>query len=388
MWYWSVQRGLGWDLLVRFTVLTRKQNTMTTEDDVKNAERSALVSLLNALGDKRVVGAFVTMILALCAYIAYWAMQHTGSAQSTSDKAVPTDYCCAVKKAAEGNGAVATNALAKFSWLGCAMSACQPTPQPAPIPTPTAVIDAGPPAPSVLFPVCNPPTLKAPDPKRIEQYRRTLTPRHKLTERGVMLGFEAVTTASVFWQSNDPWCGNQGSVGACEAFTQLDIVTSQPRVVSYPTQSAFNAAALAAYTWITQNDPYPGAWPQQDTGSDSLTGCKWLVKQGYAKSCQVISGVSAVKVALQSGPVIAGMNWLDGMFTPDRCGNLATTGTMQGGHAESIVGHNIVTDDWYLQNHWDNDWGICLGTHCGYHTLTTAQLFGAALDADFVAPIQ
>jgi C1A family cysteine protease len=82
------------------------------------------------------------------------------------------------------------------------------------------------------------------------------------------------------------------------------------------------------------------------------------------------------------------MNWLDGMFAPDRCGNLALTGNVQGGHAESIVGYDATADAYYLQNHWDNDWGICLGAHCGYHVLTGAQLFSTTLDADFVQPVQ
>lgn len=69
--------------------------------------------------------------------------------------------------------------------------------------------------------------------------------------------------------------------------------TAKPRGLTFASQAAFNAAALKAYEWITNNDPYPGAWPKQDTGSDSLSGCKWLVENGYAKGCQILSGASA-----------------------------------------------------------------------------------------------
>ena len=199
-------------------------------------------------------------------------------------------------------------------------------------------------------------------------------------------GVDKAIVASVMWPSNDPWCGNQGSLGACEAFTQLDIATSKPRSWSFQQQATFNQAAIDAYKWITANDSFPGTYPPDDTGSDSLTGCKWLVKQGLAKSCTILSGMSAVKVAVQSGPVIIGINWLSNMYTPDRCGQLNVNGSVDGGHAESTAGYDAATDTWYIQNHWDNDWGICLGTHCGYHVLSSAQLFGTLLDADFVKP--
>lgn len=359
---------------------------MTNANEVQEAERTLLVKLLTALGDKRVIGAFVTMILALCAYIAYWATSHTAEAVSVVG-AGSSDPCCVVQKASKGKEAVPTNVLAKVLWFGCAMSACQPTPQP--IPPPVPAVDAGPPAPSVQFPDCNPPTLMAPDPKRIEQYRKSLSPRHKVTGPALFLGLDtAAPVPPVFWASRIPWCGNQANVGACEAFTQLDIATAAPRSLTFATQDAFNVAALEAYKWITRNDPYPGAWPQQDTGSDSLTGCKWLVANGYAKSCRVLSGAAAVKIAIQEGPVISGMNWLDTMFTPDRCGYVSTDGVPQGGHAEGLFGYDPVLDEWFLENHWDQSWGICRNGHCGYHRLTTKQLFSSALDADFVQPVQ
>lgn len=359
---------------------------MTTEEDLKNAERTALVKILNALGDKKVIGVFVAMILALCAYIASWAMEHT-TTQSSLDKAAPADYCCAVKKAAEGNGAVATNALAKFSWLGCAASACQPKPQPKPAPTPT--VDAGPPpAPSVDFPQCNPGgTLMAPSPAKIEQWKRMLPPRHKISEKGLFLFGITADINPVFWDSNIPWCGDQGAVGACEAFTQLDIATAKPRTLRFATQAEFNSAALKAYEWITANDPYPGTWPQLDTGSDSLSGCKWLVTNGYARACQVLNGSSAVMSAIQVGPIISGMNWRSRMYIPGRCGELDIGGIIDGGHAVPIKGYNPSSDLWQLENHWGNEWGICKGTHCGYFVLTTKQLFGTELDADFVQPV-
>jgi len=355
---------------------------MTTDEEVKDAERSLLVTILT---NKAIMTALITLILTAIVAATYWLGSRSGdgtlTAPSTKCTKSQCDTALASKFANASRGVCACCAI----FYG---TSCVPQPTPSPTPTPVPVVDAGPsPSPTVQFPACNPPgVMQAPRPNKIEEYRRTLRPRHRVTGGAMLFGSDTRSVASAMWSSNDPWCGNQGNLGACEAFTQLDIATSKPRTTSFATQAAFNAAAIAAYSWITANDPFPGAYPPNDTGSDSLSGCKWLVKQGLAKSCTVLSGAAAVKGAIQVGPVIVGMNWLENMFTPDRCGNLSITGAVAGGHAEAIQGYDVVADTWYIQNHWDNDWGICLGTHCGYHVLTSAQLFGSALDADFVKP--
>jgi hypothetical protein len=284
---------------------------------------------------------------------------------------------------------VNTNYLAKAFWLGCAASACHPTVQPVPTPVPTVTADAGAPTGAHPFiqPTCNPPTLRGPDPKLIEEYKRSLPPRHKITETGFTWGLAAPVVQSVGWLSNNRFCGNQKKVGACEAFTQLDIACAQPRGLSFQTQDAFNSAALKAYEWITANDPFPGTWPPDDTGSDSMTGCKWLVKNGYASSCQVLTGASAVKVALQTGPVISGMYWRDRMMLTDQCGYMDISGSINGGHAVGIFQFNAQKDEWDLLNHWDDSWGVRVGGQGGHFILTTAQLFSPELDADFVQPV-
>lgn len=366
--------------------------TAPTEDDIKAAERSLLMNLLVALSDKRVIGSVVAAVIALGVFVVSWVEQRTPMTMT-----VDNDPCCAVQKAAEGKGTVATNSIAKVIWLGCALSACKPAvapPNPVP-PVPTATVDAGPPAPTpnsnpFVQPDCNPPTLMGPNPKQLDDFRKSLTERHKITAYGLYLGVDTAAIASVGWISNNPFAGNQGSVGACEAFTQLDIACAKPRTLSFAYQTLFNSAALNAYHWITANDPYPGTWPSDDTGSDSLTGCKWLVANGYAKGCQVLNGMAAVKVAIQSGPVITGMNWPDSFMTPDRCGYVTLGNKIDGGHAEGLMGYNVVTDAWLLQNHWDAlpaHWGVCIGTHCSYHLLTSSQLFSSTLDADFVQPL-
>jgi hypothetical protein len=239
-----------------------------------------------------------------------------------------------------------------------------------------------------VLPGCNTASMAAPSPAQIEQHRKALRPRHKLATPA--LSFTTTFTAvpaTVMWGSNDSFCGDQGSVGACVAFAALSVATSQPRAVSFTTATLFNSAALNAYTWITNNDPYPGAWPAQDTGSDTLTGCKWLLKTGYAVSCTVITGKTAVLAALQSGPVMSGMNWLSSMFTTDLCGHLTVSGTVEGGHDVELVGYDASTDEVIQQTNWGNTFGVHTPNgHGGYMRIKSTDQFGATLDADFVVP--
>ena len=361
-------------------------------DPIKDAERNFLVQFFATLTafvtDKRILAMLVAAGLAWGG----WLTSKAGDIQPPA-VGVANDPCYVTGKQVNNQNQQACMAIQCALLASLGLSCHQVVPAPIPVPpTPTVVVDAGPaPAPNAhpfVQPSCRPPTLQGPDPKMLDQYRRSLRPRHKLTEQGFSLGLMAPVVGSVGWLSNDAFCGNQGNLGACEAFTQLDIATTQPRKLSFATQALFDAAAVNAYKWITANDDIPGTYPPDDTGSDSLSGCKWLVKNGYAKSCQVLSGAAAVKVAIQSGPVITGMNWPDNFMQPDRCGNMPMANTPIGGHALAIMQYDAELDQWDLLNHWNQSWGACVGKQCGHFLLSTAQLFGPVLDADFVQPVQ
>jgi hypothetical protein len=194
--------------------------------------------------------------------------------------------------------------------------------------------------------------------------------------------------ASVMWDGNNPWCGDQGSVGACVAFAALSFATSKPSTLTFPTPDAFNAVALNAYHWVTANDSYPGTYPPTDTGSDTLTGCKWLVSMGYAKRCVVLAGKSAVLSALQTGPVMSGQNWFASEFSTDSCGRMTVSGVIEGGHDILIVGYDAATDEGVAQTNWGNAFGVKMPSgHGGYFRQKSSDTFGAQVDADFVQPV-
>ena len=235
----------------------------------------------------------------------------------------------------------------------------------------------------VQFPACSN-TMKAPSPAEIEQYRKTLKPRHKShprTQRAPIAPADAAW-ANVFWTSNLAASLDQGSLGSCTLNAAVGCVSTKPFAWSTLTEDD----AVNGYKWATANDSFPGQYPPTDTGSDGATACKALVHFGWAKSCVNFVGYNDALARVQSQPIIVGMNWLENMFTPNNCGGLTVAGSTAGGHEVEIVGYDAGNKRAWLQNSWGNSWGVCLGVHCGYFYLGVNDLAGSKLDAEFDAP--
>lgn len=358
--------------------------------------------------NKKTVAIVAALLTAIAAAFTQLATRPEASTETASASTCSMQACADLDTAAQKGSYVTATKQTCCAYLrhlalcaaltvgGLTDSACTPPPGP---PNPPSALGGAPgvggasatggnaaTGGTIVKPSCNPATKSLPSPAQIEQWRQTLKPRHKRAAmlRRVEVEPERSAVCPVMWRWFAPWCGNQGNVGGCVAFTAMGWTATQPLSLPFASQDAFNTAALNAYKWITANDPFPGAWPAQDTGSDGGTGCAYLVNSGYAKSCSVPYTEAQVKSALQTRPVMVGMNWLDDMFTPDPCGNLSISGPVVGGHEVLIVGWD--GSDYIVQNSWGNGWGVCIEQHCGYFYLKSSDLFGPKLDADFDAP--
>lgn len=381
-----------------------------TKEDVEQAERNLLQVVFQALlalvNNRRFQMAVVGMLLAGSG----WATSKCSSEPTTS-MGTSSDPCAnVISQYQKGSYSVTKTLTACLATLCLANpTACQPTPTPNPPPQPIAtggvsgIGGSGPIATGgslgtggssaavVQFPPCNPPTFAAPSPKQIDQLKRSLKPRRRFSGASATFGIVTSPPSNVMWMSNDPFCGNQGALGACVAFTAEDWATTLPATLSFSTQSAFNSAALSGYHWITANDPYPGTYPPDDTGSDTLTGCKWLVHMGYAKACNVLSGKAQVLDALKSGSIMSGKNWPDKWMSANACARMPSVTSadiIDGGHDVLLVGYDLANDEEIYQNHWDNNWGTCIGPHCGYFRVKASDDFGSVIDSDFVQPVR
>lgn len=112
------------------------------------------------------------------------------------------------------------------------------------------------------------------------------------------------------------------------------------------------------YHKVTARDPFPGTYPEQDTGSDGLSMAKVLYSEGLISGYQHAFGLEHVLSTLMLGPMIVGIPWQNDMFYPDSAGIVRPTGGEAGGHEIVLDGINT-THKWVrFSNSWSPRWGI------------------------------
>lgn len=126
--------------------------------------------------------------------------------------------------------------------------------------------------------------------------------------------------------------------------------------------------AVGLYERATHLDRIPGTYPPDDTGSSGLAVMKAVKERGWIGSYHHAFSFRAVLAALQTTPVIAGVNWYTGFDHPQPDGLVRLTGTVRGGHEVCLVGCDLDTQTLRAVN----SWGTGYGDH-GYFTWTFAD---------------
>ncbi len=208
----------------------------------------------------------------------------------------------------------------------------------------------------------------------VPQSMRTVQPWHNT----------GVVVRSVLWPVNctaelagKPPCipYDQGNLGACTVFAEMGELSTAPF-----THFFSNATGPTWYTWETNNDPFAGAWPPDDTGSDGASAQKTAVHFGYSTGFVSAATLADMHAAIQTRPGIFGSNWTTDMFSPDRCGQIHPTGAVEGGHEYEYIGFDKTGKEWFR-----NSWGPTYGLN-GYFWLTsddTQTLIDDGASADF-----
>jgi hypothetical protein len=151
---------------------------------------------------------------------------------------------------------------------------------------------------------------------------------------------------------------DQGSEGACVGFSWAHELAARPRVVA-----DVNAdLARNIYFEAQMVDPWPGgSYPGADPvyeGSSVLAGAKVLQGRGHFLEYRWATTLTELIGALgYEGPVVLGINWWTGMFTPDATGFLHPTGMIEGGHAILANGVSVKGKYVRLHNSWGAGWG-------------------------------
>jgi len=131
------------------------------------------------------------------------------------------------------------------------------------------------------------------------------------------------------------------------------------------------AFAVSLYSLATVLDGVPGQYPPDDTGSSGLGVAKALKALGLAAGYSHAFSLQALASALQSGPVIIGIPWLNSMFNPAADGRIPVdqASGVAGGHEIEIAAYDAGANEYWITNSWGSSWGLA-----GRGYLTAADL--------------
>lgn len=187
------------------------------------------------------------------------------------------------------------------------------------------------------------------------------TPGHDPASRGFAVD-QVVDVAGplrrVSWRTFTPTL-DQGAEGACAGMATVGSVNVH-RLNSAKTELAAGlllreAAALALYKRAQQLDEWAG---ENYSGTSVTAAMKAAREAGLIESYRWAFGTRALAVALQTGPAVIGVPWLDGMYRTDARGVVQVTGKKVGGHALVLVGfdpaHPLTGGPAF---EWLNSWG-------------------------------
>ena len=196
-----------------------------------------------------------------------------------------------------------------------------------------------------------------------------MTPRYLLgrrvevDERSRAYAIEAHPAAaslrktSTLWQRYSPIL-DQGSVGSCTGNAMAGALGCWPfSRTSGDAERWTEVAAVDLYARATRLDPYPGAYPPDDTGSSGLAVAKAARQLGAIKGWRHAYTLDALLHALQSGPLIVGAPWHADMFTPAADGSVAPAGPIEGGHEWLVRGWDADKQALRCDNSWSASWG-------------------------------
>lgn len=168
---------------------------------------------------------------------------------------------------------------------------------------------------------------------------------------------EQGTINNVLWK-RDTAILDQGNTGSCTGNAAAGALGSDPFYATVPSVTLDETYARdTLYHLATTLDGFPGTFPPQDTGSDGLSVAKACQSLGLISGYTHALSLNAALVALQTNPVITGVNWYEGFDSPDASGNVKVSGSVRGGHEFEIVGCDASAYTVRAANSWGPTWG-------------------------------
>lgn len=168
---------------------------------------------------------------------------------------------------------------------------------------------------------------------------------------------------------------DQGAEGACVGHGWADEATALPVAINFSRQNFGTddkghpwpkdpqGFAFALYRWAQRHDEFAG---ENYDGTSVLAGAKGMKALGMVTEYRWATSVDdVIDTIVQLGPVVLGMDWLNGMYDAPG-GELHATGAKVGGHCILAVGYDperrwsdgSTSAAVALQNSWGPSWGV------------------------------
>jgi len=145
---------------------------------------------------------------------------------------------------------------------------------------------------------------------------------------------------------------DQGYEGSCTGHAVAHEAAARPKVIKNITHEI----AFDIYRRAQKIDEWPG---EDYEGSSVLAAIKIGKENGWYGEYRWAFSEDDLALAIgYKGPAVLGINWYDGMCTPDSDGIIKATGDLYGGHAILCNGYNVKKQLYRLLNSWGPDWGI------------------------------
>ena len=182
---------------------------------------------------------------------------------------------------------------------------------------------------------------------------------------------------------------NQGGAGACTGNAETGALGTEPLYSALPRPHPHlsEGFALGLYSAAETLDG-DGPYPPNDNGSSGLSVCQAARNAGLIAGYTHCLGVPDVLDALQTGPVILGIDWYTSFDTPGPItGIIAITpgATVRGGHEILARGIDITAQTILCDNSWGTSWGLNGSMTMTWDTL--AELLAAQGDATVNVPL-
>lgn len=170
-----------------------------------------------------------------------------------------------------------------------------------------------------------------------------------------------VPAATQLWKRVIPIL-NQGNVGSCTGNAACGALGTEPLYSSLQPsiqKVLTEVEAVKLYAEATHLDSYPGVYPGDDTGSDGLSVAKAATNDGLISGYVHAITLDQVQSAMQSGPVILGLNWYSSFDNPGMDGgvSISPNSVIRGGHEVEVTGMDVVTRMFRCANSWGTDYG-------------------------------